>query len=270
MKKMQCEVCGGTTIKKIGESMFECQSCGIQYSNDEVKNLLVEVTESRDNSTKSHENDRVEENKEKYYEKEDETEQKHDDFEEFSCLLKFNGFVKGLEDKIIFNPSKNEINEFLIKVMENPYDCELVIKSLSSSKEFDEISISAEPDIGFTICATNENMVVRGINTNCILDYICEYIIFGVLDFEEIQAQTPIVVEKSNKAEGWIKLFGIFGLTPYTFIAGIFVLFFIKKAKLENDGVLSEVSLKGIKRGIIGFSAYTTIFVIIFIIIALG
>ena len=43
MKKMQCEVCGGTTIKKIGESMFECQSCGVQYGKEEVQKLLVEI-----------------------------------------------------------------------------------------------------------------------------------------------------------------------------------------------------------------------------------
>ncbi len=44
MKKMQCEICGGTTIKKIGENTFQCQSCGIEYSNEEVKKLLVEIT----------------------------------------------------------------------------------------------------------------------------------------------------------------------------------------------------------------------------------
>lgn len=44
MKKMQCEVCGSTTIKKTGESTFECQSCGVQYSKEEVQKLLVEVT----------------------------------------------------------------------------------------------------------------------------------------------------------------------------------------------------------------------------------
>ena len=44
MRKMQCEVCGSTTIKKTGESTFECQSCGVQYSKEEVQKLLVEVT----------------------------------------------------------------------------------------------------------------------------------------------------------------------------------------------------------------------------------
>ena len=46
MKKMQCEVCGSTDIKKIDDTTFECQSCGVQYAKDEVQKLLVEVTGS--------------------------------------------------------------------------------------------------------------------------------------------------------------------------------------------------------------------------------
>lgn len=44
MKKMQCEVCGSTEIKKVSDGIFECQSCGVQYNTTEVKKLLVEVT----------------------------------------------------------------------------------------------------------------------------------------------------------------------------------------------------------------------------------
>lgn len=44
MKKMQCEVCGSTEIKKVNETTFECQSCGIQYSKEELQKLLVEIT----------------------------------------------------------------------------------------------------------------------------------------------------------------------------------------------------------------------------------
>ena len=44
MKKMQCEVCGSTDVKKIDDSIFECQSCGVQYSKEEVQKLLVELT----------------------------------------------------------------------------------------------------------------------------------------------------------------------------------------------------------------------------------
>lgn len=46
MKKMQCEVCGSNEIKKVADDIFECQSCGVQYSKDDVKKLLVEITGS--------------------------------------------------------------------------------------------------------------------------------------------------------------------------------------------------------------------------------
>lgn len=44
MKKMQCEVCGSNEIKKVADDIFECQSCGVQYSKEEVQKLLVEIT----------------------------------------------------------------------------------------------------------------------------------------------------------------------------------------------------------------------------------
>ena len=44
MKRIQCEVCGSQHIKKVSENTFECESCGIKYSSDNVKKLLVEVS----------------------------------------------------------------------------------------------------------------------------------------------------------------------------------------------------------------------------------
>ncbi len=44
MKKLQCETCGGTEIKKIEDDLFECQNCGVQYSTAEVKKLFVEIS----------------------------------------------------------------------------------------------------------------------------------------------------------------------------------------------------------------------------------
>lgn len=43
MKKMKCEVCGSTEIKKIADTTFECQSCGVLYSKEEAVKLLVEL-----------------------------------------------------------------------------------------------------------------------------------------------------------------------------------------------------------------------------------
>lgn len=46
MKRLQCEICGSTAIKKVDESTYECMSCGIRYDKDDVKKLLVELTGS--------------------------------------------------------------------------------------------------------------------------------------------------------------------------------------------------------------------------------
>lgn len=42
MKKMVCEICGSTTIRKEG-GVFVCQECGTEYSLEEARNLLREV-----------------------------------------------------------------------------------------------------------------------------------------------------------------------------------------------------------------------------------
>ena len=47
MKKMVCELCGGTDfIKKDG--LFECQTCGMKYSLEEAKKLFQEVNDLDD------------------------------------------------------------------------------------------------------------------------------------------------------------------------------------------------------------------------------
>ena len=43
MKQIRCEVCGSTDLIK-QDGLFVCQSCGIQYSLEEVKKLMVEGT----------------------------------------------------------------------------------------------------------------------------------------------------------------------------------------------------------------------------------
>lgn len=49
MKKMVCEVCGSTRIKK-NNNVFLCQECGIEYSLEDVRKLLVEVDDDADNN----------------------------------------------------------------------------------------------------------------------------------------------------------------------------------------------------------------------------
>lgn len=44
MKQLTCEVCGGNDLLK-QDGVFVCQSCGCKYSVDEVKKLMVQITE---------------------------------------------------------------------------------------------------------------------------------------------------------------------------------------------------------------------------------
>lgn len=44
MKQLTCEVCGGNDLLK-QEGVFVCQSCGCKYSADEVKKLMVQISE---------------------------------------------------------------------------------------------------------------------------------------------------------------------------------------------------------------------------------
>ncbi len=42
MKQLQCEMCGGTDLIK-QDGVFVCQSCGVKYSVEEAKRMMVEV-----------------------------------------------------------------------------------------------------------------------------------------------------------------------------------------------------------------------------------
>ena len=55
MKQLTCEMCGSTDLIK-QDGVFVCQSCGIKYSVEEAKKMMVEVegtvNVSIDNSSK--------------------------------------------------------------------------------------------------------------------------------------------------------------------------------------------------------------------------
>ena len=51
MKQLTCEMCGSTELAK-EEGFFVCQTCGIKYSVEEAKKMMVEGTVKIDNSEK--------------------------------------------------------------------------------------------------------------------------------------------------------------------------------------------------------------------------
>ena len=50
MKKMVCEICGSLSIRKLN-GVFVCQECGTEYSLDEARNLLKDVSDESSEST---------------------------------------------------------------------------------------------------------------------------------------------------------------------------------------------------------------------------
>lgn len=42
MKRLQCESCGSTEIRKVGDSIYECLSCGVRYDLNDVQRLQIE------------------------------------------------------------------------------------------------------------------------------------------------------------------------------------------------------------------------------------
>lgn len=46
MRKIQCEVCGSSSIIVNDDDLFECQHCGVQYSRDKLRKMLVEIDHS--------------------------------------------------------------------------------------------------------------------------------------------------------------------------------------------------------------------------------
>ncbi|MBR5569756.1 MAG: TFIIB-type zinc finger domain-containing protein [Oscillospiraceae bacterium] len=80
----------------------------------------------------------------------------------------------------------------------------------------------------------------------------------------------PKRVQNSNLAgaEGKMRACGIMGLTPYTFICGIFALCFVGKAKEENGGSLSKKAKRYLLMGVIGFFVWFLAFAILFASIA--
>ena len=51
MKQLTCEMCGGTDLIK-QDGLFVCQSCGMKYSVEEAKKMMIEGTVKIDNSDK--------------------------------------------------------------------------------------------------------------------------------------------------------------------------------------------------------------------------
>ena len=72
-----------------------------------------------------------------------------------------------------------------------------------------------------------------------------------------IAVQRQQVTDFHVSAEHSIKMLGIFGLLPFSWVAGLFVPFFIGRAKNENGGALSKKAKGWAIAGLAGFAFWT-------------
>lgn len=128
------------------------------------------------------------------------------------------------------------------------------IKKYDSAYAKCDLPHSTKAEIEDALSANNVSLAVKiyrnysGKSNNEAEAYITEFSILNGI-------KTDILTNKHNlsHAESKMRLFGILGLTPYTFIAGIFVLCFIKKAKEENGGKLSKKAKRWLTIGVSSF-----------------
>ena len=58
MKRMVCEMCGGTDLMK-DQGVFVCQSCGCKYSVEEAKKMMIEGVVQVEGTVQVDESNRV-------------------------------------------------------------------------------------------------------------------------------------------------------------------------------------------------------------------
>lgn len=416
MKKMQCDVCGSTDIKRVGDTIFECQSCGVQYSKDEVRKLLVEIdgtvevsgTVKVDNTSRIINLYQLAEadidkhhcgNAQKYYESiiiEEPTSWKahfyipyikawnskkgeictvaKDFYSNYSTVIKMINDYADINEqqpaiKTVFERSKkllDMLNKAIISMYNDELEWQPFVSSQPSLSNLYEAKCEKtnhdtaarnemvyKSEVIYKIMSTlgdEINLIFNGNSAinNFAVDAWKEYVnqlstisnfsqtakeeiasysekirqydadysalssIPGIskVKISEIEqalinnnkiqavkicrecsgmglAEAKAVIEKfavekgisiespqespqntTKPAEYWIRMFGSFGLFPCTFIAGIFALCFVNKAKEENGGTLSKEAKRYLMIGVIGFCAWILLFVILFASIA--
>lgn len=356
MKKMQCEVCGSSEIKKVSDDVFECQSCGVQYSKNDIQKLLVEIT----GKVKIDHSDRVENlyvlaradidkpngNALKYYE---------------SILLDeptsweanfFVGYMKAWECKMNELRSASadycvhleSVISFLKNTVESKEEQTIAIETIySRSKKLHDSLVNAakrnfendssknpvvfrndlaslyeakmeklkiqnnaknefyrDCNIIFTIMSELGNILEKYFPDNqkaneCAINawktFAEEYSELAQMSKIDVMKETankyiekikqydteyslPVIAIETTEtsknknsitssAENLIRFLGILSCVPYTCIAGFLIPLFIKKAKIENNGVLSKKTKQWSIIGIVFATVWTLLFVIL-------
>ncbi len=282
MSKMCCEVCGGTSIKKMSDGLFECQSCGVQYSTEDIKKLFAEEPFSPADIPKP---------AEAIPQKEIATIQVStnvDDDQSLVCIAEYQN-IAGETERKVQSPTITEMAELIKQLKARPEDDLIEIVRCSFDGVYEKLSLLCDDDYTYVLWAyQGEDMYLVGdsLTEDEVLQCICEY-----ADTGDVFSQEPIlfnpkkdhrlpkksradeiiesVIHRNTEAEERMNVWAIFGLIPFTFYVGFIVLFAVKDAKAENNGMLSPRARKYLWMGMGGFVGWTFLLVILPIISAI-
>lgn len=285
MSKMCCEVCGGTSIKKMSDGLFECQSCGVQYSTEDIKNLLAEAstvyaapTEPSTTKASSFVSSDHEQNGATFC---------------VSYGINVDGDLK--EEYRVEAASYEQVlelyDEFLDfdRMRQRQYNCDFDWSTFGiADEENDGLDINVDADGEITVflkdvrLGTFASDVTELLFGSEALQVFCEGDVSRCTDIDigweqlddpnepsvsssKARADEIIesVIHRNTEAEESMRMWAIFGLTPFTCIVGFFVLFSLKDAKAENNGMLSPRARKYLWMGMGGFVGWTFLFVIL-------
>lgn len=251
-RKKAESLCTDFSFDKFVKSDAECQQLINKFSSQHInkgkktqqENVAKETTKSGKNSTTK----------------------------KLKCDVFFEAFTIDLSDKSVSNPTKSELKALFETAESHPYDCVLHIEPQLEQQDYDEIEIIGQDYNDIVAVTFKRGEVIDGdlFNKSDGLEIVCTFLETGKCDMSKfspfVPPQNP---KKPGNAANWIHLFGIMGLTPYTFFLGIFTLCFVNKAKEENGGELSKYTKSDLKKGVIGFSVYTAVILFSIIIIPL-
>lgn len=236
MKMMQCEVCGGTDIKKIDDATLECQSCGVQYNSKEFEENEPLINADIEKPV-SH---------------------KPEPTDEYSCFVEFEAYFKGHKDECLHDPKKKKVKALFDKTtITIPEGACLKIQSCLPQKRFDEIELFGHEDgtVSLGVAAGDKVGILKELSRLKAWVLLEEYLETGFIDTDELQLKDKAEVVSTQKrtAEKWARFFGIMGIFPFSFFLGIIPVFLLNKIKEENQGVLPKSSRNDLVLGVCGF-----------------
>lgn len=304
MKQIVCEMCGNNDLIK-QDGVYVCQYCGTKYTVEEARKMMVESTVDVQGTVKVDNSAFVQKyltNARRALEKEDwEEVEKYYNMVEQNIpnnieALFFSSFGKAMlsliDDNYYKRQQKFEVLNRSMAVISDYYDVttedkkEVLEKIAKYIEKMYGYSFIYQPQSANIDGAINAMTGVTGSWKWCVNlfnstkgafltelqqiadkhddDYV-RYLMIFMGNSGKKNTQNSSILTKCEKE---MRVFGVLGLIPFTCILGLINLCFIKRARKEHGGKMSENAKYYLKMGLFGFGGWTVFPLLISLIVA--